>query len=99
MTSLFPILGWISRYSKSSSSLLLRLLLTVLTDFGWASGDLIAGLTVGIVLVPQSMSYAQVCKLSTIAALCMADRTLDCHSAARVRSVLIIRRRLGLLRA
>ena len=29
-------------------------------DLGWASGDLIAGLTVGIVLVPQSMSYAQV---------------------------------------
>ena len=69
------------------------------TDLGWLYGDLVAGITVGIVAVPQSMSYAQVCKLSAIAALCMADRTLDCHSAARVRSVLIIRRRLGLLRA
>lgn len=29
-------------------------------DFGWLTGDLIAGITVGIVLVPQSMSYAQV---------------------------------------
>lgn len=29
-------------------------------DLGWLSGDLIAGITVGIVLVPQSMSYATV---------------------------------------
>ncbi|TFK84323.1 sulfate permease [Polyporus arcularius HHB13444] len=46
VTSLFPILGWISRY-----------------NLGWASGDLIAGLTVGIVLVPQSMSYAMIATL------------------------------------
>ncbi|KAI0807264.1 sulfate permease [Fomes fomentarius] len=32
-------------------------------NLGWASGDLIAGLTVGIVLVPQSMSYAQIATL------------------------------------
>jgi Sulfate permease family len=30
---------------------------------GWATGDLIAGLTVGLVLVPQSMSYAVVANL------------------------------------
>ena len=30
------------------------------TDVGWLSGDVIAGLTVGMVLVPQGMSYAQV---------------------------------------
>ncbi|KAG1871719.1 sulfate transporter family-domain-containing protein [Suillus subluteus] len=41
LTSLFPILGWISRY-----------------NWGWLTGDLIAGLTVGMVLVPQGMSYA-----------------------------------------
>ncbi|KAG2146934.1 sulfate transporter family-domain-containing protein [Suillus bovinus] len=41
LASLFPILGWISRY-----------------NLGWLTGDLIAGLTVGIVLVPQGMSYA-----------------------------------------
>jgi hypothetical protein len=29
-------------------------------DVGWLTGDIIAGLTVGIVVVPQSMSYAQV---------------------------------------
>lgn len=29
-------------------------------DLGWLTGDVIAGLTVGIVVVPQSMSYAQV---------------------------------------
>ncbi|KAL5529157.1 hypothetical protein ACEPAG_5131 [Sanghuangporus baumii] len=32
-------------------------------NFGWLSGDLIAGITVGIVLVPQSMSYAQIATL------------------------------------
>ncbi|TDL27440.1 sulfate permease [Rickenella mellea] len=34
-------------------------------NFGWLSGDLIAGITVGIVLVPQSMSYAQIATLPT----------------------------------
>ncbi|KAF8136281.1 sulfate permease, partial [Boletus edulis] len=32
-------------------------------NFGWMTGDLIAGLTVGIVLVPQGMSYAQLATL------------------------------------
>ncbi|OBZ75767.1 putative sulfate permease C3H7.02 [Grifola frondosa] len=32
-------------------------------NLGWASGDIIAGITVGIVLVPQSMSYAQIATL------------------------------------
>ncbi|PIL23773.1 transporter [Ganoderma sinense ZZ0214-1] len=32
-------------------------------NLGWFSGDIIAGLTVGIVLVPQSMSYAQIATL------------------------------------
>ncbi|OCH95309.1 sulfate permease [Obba rivulosa] len=32
-------------------------------NLGWLSGDVIAGLTVGIVLVPQSMSYAQIATL------------------------------------
>ncbi|KAF5354294.1 hypothetical protein D9756_006948 [Leucocoprinus leucothites] len=34
-----------------------------LIHLGWLSGDLIAGLTVGIVVVPQGMSYAQVATL------------------------------------
>ncbi|EPQ58456.1 sulfate permease [Gloeophyllum trabeum ATCC 11539] len=46
LTSLFPILGWITRY-----------------NLGWLTGDVIAGLTVGMVLVPQSMSYAQIATL------------------------------------
>jgi sodium-independent sulfate anion transporter 11 len=32
-------------------------------NVGWLTGDLIAGLTVGIVLVPQAMSYAQLATL------------------------------------
>ncbi|KAI0781182.1 sulfate permease [Trametes elegans] len=46
--SLFPIVGWITRY-----------------NFGWLYGDVVAGLTVGIVVVPQSMSYAQIATLPT----------------------------------
>ncbi|KAH7107846.1 sulfate transporter family-domain-containing protein [Auriculariales sp. MPI-PUGE-AT-0066] len=46
LSSLFPILGWVTRY-----------------NIGWAVGDLIAGLTVGLVLVPQSMSYAKLASL------------------------------------
>nr|VWO98822.1 Diguanylate cyclase [Ganoderma boninense] len=34
-------------------------------NFGWLYGDVIAGLTVGIVVVPQSMSYAQIATLPT----------------------------------
>ena len=33
------------------------------SDLGWATGDIIAGLTVGLVLVPQSMSYAKIANL------------------------------------
>ncbi|KAG8898388.1 hypothetical protein FRB99_007458, partial [Tulasnella sp. 403] len=32
-------------------------------NFGWLSGDLIAGLTVGMILIPQSMSYAKIATL------------------------------------
>lgn len=35
----------------------------VFTDLGWLTGDVIAGLTVGIVLVPQGMSYALIATL------------------------------------
>ncbi|KAJ7285618.1 sulfate transporter family-domain-containing protein [Mycena rebaudengoi] len=34
-------------------------------NLGWLSGDVIAGLTVGMVLVPQGMSYAQIATLPT----------------------------------
>ncbi|KAJ7684959.1 sulfate transporter family-domain-containing protein [Mycena polygramma] len=34
-------------------------------NFGWFTGDLVAGLTVGMVLVPQGMSYAQIATLPT----------------------------------
>ncbi|KZP24720.1 sulfate permease [Athelia psychrophila] len=44
--SLFPILGWITRYNT-----------------GWLMGDVISGVTVGMVLVPQGMSYATIATL------------------------------------
>lgn len=34
--------------------------IAIFADVGWLTGDLIAGLTVGMVVVPQGMSYAQV---------------------------------------
>ncbi|EAU88189.2 high affinity sulfate permease [Coprinopsis cinerea okayama7 len=33
-------------------------------NFGWLSGDLIAGITVGMVVIPQGMSYAQLAGLT-----------------------------------
>jgi len=47
--SLFPITGWIAHYPFMPS---------------WIYSDFVAGLTVGIVLVPQGMSYAQLAGLS-----------------------------------
>ncbi|KAF7983985.1 hypothetical protein HWV62_17452 [Athelia sp. TMB] len=41
LLSLFPILGWITRYNTT-----------------WLVGDVISGVTVGMVVVPQGMSYA-----------------------------------------
>ncbi|KAF5357804.1 hypothetical protein D9756_001866 [Leucocoprinus leucothites] len=35
-------------------------------NLGWLYGDIIAGLTVGIVLVPQAMSYAQIADLPPV---------------------------------
>ena len=83
----------------------LRHLLTVShtrvqTDLGWLSGDVIAGLTVGIVGVPQSMSYAQVNAVRALfhtTALLILPAALDRYTATRVRSLLFIRRRFGLL--
>lgn len=57
--SIFPITGWITRYSMylSVSSVDLPTHASH-SDLGWLYGDVVAGLTVGIVVVPQSMSYA-----------------------------------------
>ena len=60
---LFPIFGWITRYSTSSFCGKKGYSWNPHLDVGWLTGDLIAGLTVGIVLVPQSMSYAQIATL------------------------------------
>jgi hypothetical protein len=45
---------------SAPSSCICSALIDVPVDVGWLTGDVIAGLTVGIVVVPQSMSYAQV---------------------------------------
>jgi hypothetical protein len=63
LVSLFPIIGWIPRYSELLSHFMVCLLRS--SDLGWAYGDFVAGLTVGIVLVPQGMSYAQIATLPT----------------------------------
>jgi MFS superfamily sulfate permease-like transporter len=40
------------------------------TDVGWLSGDVIAGLTVGLVVVPQGLSYALVSCTSVCLCFC-----------------------------
>ena len=78
LLSLFPILTWIGRYS---TFMLLRWLSThVNQDLTSLSGDFIAGLTVGIVVVPQSMSYAQASMVQ-----CMALRCSDGTKIATLR--------------
>ena len=37
---------------------------SITADLGWFYGDVVAGITVGMVLVPQGMSYAQIATLS-----------------------------------
>ena len=55
------LVGLLAIVCRSPRSSWLRFHAHILcTDLGWLTGDLIAGLTVGIVVVPQSMSYAQV---------------------------------------
>jgi sodium-independent sulfate anion transporter 11 len=48
--SLFPFTNWILNYPSAPQ---------------WIIGDLIAGITVGLVVVPQSLSYASIATLPT----------------------------------
>lgn len=71
-------------------------------DLGWLSEDVVAGLTVGIVVVPQGMSYAQVRLLSFN--LFHSRQTnlrysfLDCHPTTCVRPLFSLHGRLYILR-
>lgn len=67
---------------------------------GWLPGDLIAGLTVGMVVVPQSMSYAQVSSSSGSMMKRYLNRicSIDRHSSPPIRPILFFRRRTHLLR-
>ncbi len=56
--SLAGSLATVSGLLPRRGSALINVYLSV--DVGWLTGDVIAGLTVGMVLVPQSMSYATV---------------------------------------
>jgi sodium-independent sulfate anion transporter 11 len=67
------------------------------TDLGWFSGDVIAGLTVGLVLVPQGLSYALV-NCSSVC-LCFYSKTIyeACYPTCRVRTLLLFCWRAHLL--
>ncbi|KAJ7109152.1 sulfate permease [Mycena epipterygia] len=64
---------YLARFAKNPSRNVLNYFLSLFPiitwitryNLGWLSGDLVAGLTVGMVLVPQSMSYAQIATLPT----------------------------------
>jgi Sulfate permease family len=61
-------------------------------------GDVIAGLTVGLVLVPQSMSYAKVTSSSLPSYTPTYRFLLDCYLIPGIWSLLFVCRRLHLLR-
>ncbi|KAL7412637.1 high affinity sulfate permease [Mrakia frigida] len=67
--SLFPFTKWIVNYkfgpipSYLSPQAVSEAASLSLRSLQWAIGDLIAGITVGMVLVPQSMSYAKLAGL------------------------------------
>ena len=65
--------------------------LIIVTDVGWLSGDVIAGLTVGLVLVPQGMSYAQVNCSSVRSCFYSLSIYKACYPTSRVRTLLIFR--------
>ena len=67
-----------------------------LSDLGWLSGDLVAGLTVGLVLVPQGMSYAQVIPLLSSNAS-GSQEPVDRYTSASIRPILVLRGRVTLL--
>ncbi|KAI9296661.1 hypothetical protein K502DRAFT_282933, partial [Neoconidiobolus thromboides FSU 785] len=46
LSSLFPILSWLSKY-----------------NFKWFYGDLLSGITIGILLIPQSIAYSKLAEI------------------------------------
>lgn len=95
-------------YSPSSAGLLdivcphsrlIRVLITIpLLDVGWLTGDLIAGLTVGIVLVPQGMSYAQVLVVSPITPPFSLNLSAPaCNAGPSIWLIFFLCRRLDIL--
>ncbi|KAF8638506.1 hypothetical protein AX16_010489 [Volvariella volvacea WC 439] len=62
---------WLLQFARNPVSHVVEYLISlfpILTwitryNFGWLTGDIIAGLTVGMVVVPQGMSYAQLATL------------------------------------
>lgn len=73
-----------------SFSTLVRTETDSIVDLGWLTGDLIAGITVGMVLVPQGMSYAIVCVLCCLFGLVANSLSADCDPSGTVRSLLFI---------
>ena len=63
-----------------------------IVDWGWLTGDIIAGLTVGMVVVPQGMSYAVVSAHSSSDEQRDAHGMADCWPYSRIRFVLSFRR-------
>jgi sodium-independent sulfate anion transporter 11 len=68
--SLFPIFTWIHRYNltvrTSISMYQPKRLKTNFFSIQWLLSDIIAGVTVGIVVVPQGMGYAKIAQLPPV---------------------------------
>jgi sodium-independent sulfate anion transporter 11 len=71
ISGIFPIFHWIHKYNLSvimtifaiSGHLSIQQRLILLYILQWFVQDMIAGITVGIVIVPQSMAYAKIANL------------------------------------
>jgi hypothetical protein len=97
--SLFPILRWIRNYSELYQPWKLIWRIISIIDLGWLSRDVIAGVTVGIIVVPQGMSYALVSlNLKTMLSLFLNNYAPACGPHSRIRSLYFVRRCAHLLR-
>lgn len=70
--SMFPIFTWIHRYNLTVCMVKIDNLGQIFLKFAnfgllqWLMSDIIAGVTVGIVVVPQGMGYAKIAQLPAV---------------------------------
>ena len=92
--TLLPITAWLPNYGSYHKMFSLACFRPdAHKDVRWLSGDVITGLTVAIVNIPQALSYASVSQRTTRLVL---EKLADWHaagrSACRIRTLLLVHR-------